>query len=183
MGETSIEELKYALAAYYIVAMAEASSNLSRYDGVRYGASLDKGSSDWNAAFAKTRTECFGQEVKRRILLGTFVLSAGYYEAYYVKAQKARALLRRAFARAFKKYDVLLGPTMPICPPRLNEKVTPLEDYLIDVNTVPANLVGVPSVSVPVGYSRGLPVGMQLIGPHFAEKRLFAVACEYEGSV
>ncbi len=178
--ETGIEALSSALAAYYIVAMAEASSNLSRYDGVRYGASLEKGSADWNAAFAKTRTACFGEEVKRRILLGTFVLSAGYYEAYYLKAQSARTLLRRGFERAFKKYDVLLGPTMPVLPPKVGEKVSPLEDYLIDVNTVPANLTGVPSVSIPVGFASGLPAGMQLMAPHFDEGTLFAAARAYE---
>jgi aspartyl-tRNA(Asn)/glutamyl-tRNA(Gln) amidotransferase subunit A len=178
--ETSIESLSYALAAYYIVATAEASSNLSRYDGVRYGASLEKGSADWNTAFAKTRTECFGPEVKQRILLGTFVLSAGYYEAYYVKAQKARSLLRAEFGKAFKSYDVLLGPTMPILPPRVGEKMTLLEDYLADVNTVPANLAGIPSISVPAGFAGGLPVGMQLMAPHFEEDTLFTVAGAYE---
>jgi aspartyl-tRNA(Asn)/glutamyl-tRNA(Gln) amidotransferase subunit A len=177
---TSIGSLNYALAAYYIVAMAEASSNLSRYDGVRYGTSLEKGSADWNAAFAKTRTECFGAEVKRRILLGTFVLSAGYYKAYYLKAQRARSLLRGEFEKAFKKFGVLLGPTMPVLPPKLGDKATPLEDYLIDVNTVPANLVGVPSISVPAGFAGGLPVGMQLIAPHFGEDTLFKVGGAYE---
>jgi aspartyl-tRNA(Asn)/glutamyl-tRNA(Gln) amidotransferase subunit A len=181
IGETRIESLRYALAAYYIVAMAEASSNLSRYDGVRYGASVEKGgSADWNEAFAKTRSECFGAEVKRRILLGTFVLSAGYYEAYYLKAEKARALLGREFEKAFKEFDVLLGPTMPVLPPKLGEKVTPLQDYMIDVNTVPANLVGIPSLSVPVGFTGGLPVGMQLMAPHFGEEALFTVAASYE---
>ncbi len=178
--DTRMEALSSALAAYYIIAMAEASSNLSRYDGVRYGASLEKGSADWNAAFAKTRTACFGEEVKRRILLGTFVLSAGYYEAYYLKAQRARALLRQEFERAFEKYDLLLGPTMPVLAPRVGEKVSPLEDYLIDVNTVPANLTGVPSVSVPVGFTGGLAVGMQLMAPHFDEGTLFAAARAYE---
>jgi len=178
--ETRVEGLDYALAAYYIIAMAEASSNLSRYDGVRYGASLESGSADWNEAFAKTRTECFGAEVKRRILLGTFVLSAGYYEAYYLKAEKARALIARGFEKAFKKFDVLLGPTMPVLPPRVGEKVTPLEDYMIDVNTVPANLAGIPSLSVPVGFEEGLPVGMQLMAPHFGESRLFSLAASYE---
>jgi len=180
VGEVRVENLGYALAAYYIVAMAEASSNLSRYDGVRYGASVESGSADWNEAFAKTRTECFGAEVKRRILLGTFVLSAGYYEAYYLKAEKARSLIGREFERAFKKYDVLLGPTMPVLPPKIGEKVTPLEDYMIDVNTVPANLAGLPALSVPVGFAQGLPVGMQLMAPHFQEERLFAVAAAYE---
>jgi len=177
---TSIRSLNYALAAYYIVAMAEASSNLSRYDGVRYGASLEKGSADWNAAFSKTRTECFGTEVKRRILLGTFVLSAGYYEAYYLKAQRARSLLRAEFKRAFEDFDILLGPTMPVLPPKLGDKVTPLEDYLIDVNTVPANLVGIPSISVPAGFTGGLPVGVQLMAPHFGEETLFSVAGAYQ---
>ncbi len=178
--ETRLEGLNFALAAYYIIAMAEASSNLSRYDGVRYGASLEKGRADWNEAFAKTRTECFGAEVKRRILLGTFVLSAGYYEAYYIKAEKARALITRGFQRAFTEFDALLGPTMPVLPPRIGENVTPLEDYLIDVNTVPANLAGVPSLNVPVGFSGGLPVGMQLMGPHFGEQTLFTLAGAYE---
>jgi aspartyl-tRNA(Asn)/glutamyl-tRNA(Gln) amidotransferase subunit A len=180
VGEARIENLGFALASYYIVAMAEASSNLSRYDGVRYGASVEKGRADWNEAFAATRTRCFGAEVKRRILLGTFVLSAGYYEAYYLKAERARDLIRTEFERAFKKFDVLLGPTMPVLPPRIGERVTPLEDYMIDVNTVPANLAGFPALSVPVGFADGLPVGMQLMAPHFEEQRLFTVASSYE---
>jgi aspartyl-tRNA(Asn)/glutamyl-tRNA(Gln) amidotransferase subunit A len=180
VSETSIGHLAQALAAYYIVAMAEASSNLSRYDGVRYGASLDKGSSDWNTAFAKTRTASFGPEVKRRILLGTFVLSAGYYEAYYLKAQRIRALLNREFEKAFRDYDILLGPTMPVLPPKVGEHVTPLEDYLIDINTVPANLTGMPSLSIPAGFVSGLPVGLQLMAPHFGEETLFLAASAYE---
>ncbi len=167
--ETSIPSLPYSLAVYYIIAMAEASSNLSRYDGVRYGLSVDTGTADWNAAFAKTRSEGFGEEVKRRILLGTFVLSAGYYEAYYVRAQKVRAMLAKEFAKAFKRFDLLVGPTMPVLPPKLGEKVTPLEDYLIDINTVAANLTGMPAISVPCGLVDGLPVGMQLMAPHFRE--------------
>jgi aspartyl-tRNA(Asn)/glutamyl-tRNA(Gln) amidotransferase subunit A len=156
--------------------MAEASSNLSRYDGVRYGLSSERGTADWNSAFARTRSEGFGEEVKRRILLGTFVLSAGYYEAYYVRAQKVRALLTQEFALAFKKFDVLLGPTMPVLPPKLGEKVTPLEDYLIDVNTVAANLTGLPAISIPCGLVDGLPVGMQVIAPMFREDVLLNVA-------
>jgi aspartyl-tRNA(Asn)/glutamyl-tRNA(Gln) amidotransferase subunit A len=174
--EISLESLPYSLAVYYIIAMAEASSNLSRYVGVRYGLSPEKGTADWNAAFARTRSEGFGEEVKRRILLGTFVLSAGYYEAYYVRAQKVRALLTQEFALALKKFDVLLGPTMPVLPPKVGEKVTPLEDYLIDVNTVAANLTGLPSVSIPCGFASGLPVGMQVIGPLFREDVLLKVA-------
>jgi aspartyl-tRNA(Asn)/glutamyl-tRNA(Gln) amidotransferase subunit A len=176
VGETSISSLPYSLAVYYIIAMAEASSNLSRYDGVRYGFSPERGTADWNSAFARTRSEGFGEEVKRRILLGTFVLSAGYYEAYYVRAQKVRALLTQEFALAFKKFDVLLGPTMPVLPPKLGEKVTPLEDYLIDINTVAANLTGLPAISIPCGLADGLPVGMQVIAPMFGEDALLKVA-------
>jgi aspartyl-tRNA(Asn)/glutamyl-tRNA(Gln) amidotransferase subunit A len=179
VGETSIASLPYSLAVYYIIAMAEASSNLSRYDGVRYGLSLEKGTADWNTAFAKTRSEGFGDEVKRRILLGTFVLSAGYYEAYYVRAQKVRELLKQEFALALKKFDVLLGPTMPVLPPKLGEKVTPLEDYLIDINTVAANLTGLPAISVPCGFVEGLPVGMQIIAPRFREDVLLKVAVAF----
>jgi aspartyl-tRNA(Asn)/glutamyl-tRNA(Gln) amidotransferase subunit A len=175
-GETSIASLPYSLAVYYVIAMAEASSNLSRYDGVRYGLSPERGTADWNSAFARTRSDGFGEEVKRRILLGTFVLSAGYYEAYYVRAQKVRALLTQEFALAFKKFDVLLGPTMPVLPPKLGEKVTPLEDYLIDINTVAANLTGLPAISIPCGLVDGLPVGMQLIAPMFGEDVLLKVA-------
>ena len=175
-GDVSVGSLPYSLAVYYIIAMAEASSNLSRYDGVRYGLPTEKGTSDWNAAFSRTRSEGFGEEVKRRILLGTFVLSAGYYEAYYVRAQKARALLTKEFELAFKRYDVLLGPTMPVLPPKLGEKATPLEDYLIDINTVAANLTGFPSISIPCGFVGGLPVGMQAIAPRFREDVLLKAA-------
>jgi len=177
--EVSVSSLPYSLAVYYIIAMAEASSNLSRYDGVRYGFSPEKGTADWNAAFSRVRSEGFGEEVKRRILLGTFVLSAGYYEAYYVRAQKVRSLLARQFAAAFKKFDVLVGPTMPVLPPRIGEKATPLEEYLIDINTVAANLTGLPAVSVPCGLVEGLPVGMQLIAPSFREDVLLKVAGAY----
>jgi aspartyl-tRNA(Asn)/glutamyl-tRNA(Gln) amidotransferase subunit A len=179
VGDVSIGSLPYSLAVYYIIAMAEASSNLSRYDGVRYGASRKVGHADWNAAFAKTRSECFGEEVKRRILMGTFVLSAGYYDAYYVRAQRVRALLTRDVEAALKKFDLLLGPTMPVIPPKISEEVTPLEDYLIDVNTVAANLTGLPAISVPCGKVEGLPVGMQLIAPRFREDVLLDVAAIY----
>lgn len=181
VAEVSIASLPHALAVYYIIAMAEASSNLSRYDGVRYGLSLGDGGADWNAAFAKTRSEGFGEEVKRRILLGTFVLSAGYYEAYYVRAQRVRSLLSSEFAAALGRFDLLLGPTMPVLPPRVGEKVTPLEDYLIDINTVAANLTGLPAISVPCGLADGLPVGMQLIAPSFREDLLLDVAAALEG--
>lgn len=180
-GDVSIASLPHSLAVYYIIAMAEASSNLSRYDGVRYGLSPDSGSADWNTAFTKARTLGFGEEVKRRIMLGTFVLSAGYYEAYYVRAQRVRALLTQEFAAALKKFDVLVGPTMPVLPPKLGERVTPLEDYLIDINTVAANLTGLPAVSVPCGFVDGLPVGMQLIAPRFREDALLEVAAALGG--
>jgi aspartyl-tRNA(Asn)/glutamyl-tRNA(Gln) amidotransferase subunit A len=178
-GEISVGSLQQALAVYYIIAMAEASSNLSRYDGVRYGRPSSWGASDWNTAFARTRSEGFGEEVKRRILLGTFVLSAGYYEAYYVRAQKARALLSQEFALAFKKFDVLLGPTMPVLPPRVGEKVSPLEDYLMDVYTVAANLTGLPAISIPCGHAQGLPVGMQMLAPRFREDILLDAAQDF----
>jgi len=180
IGEVSIASFPHSLAVYYIIAMAEASSNLSRYDGVRYGASSKSGQADWNAAFSKTRSENFGEEVKRRILMGTFVLSAGYYEAYYVRAQKVRALLTREMEATFKDFDVLLGPTMPVLPPKLGQKVTPLEDYLIDINTVAANLTGLPAISVPCGRVGKIPVGMQLIAPRFREDLLLDVAALYE---
>jgi len=181
--EISVEWLPYSLAVYYIIAMAEASSNLSRYDGVRYGLSPETGTADWNATFAKTRSEGFGEEVKRRIMMGSFVLSAGYYEAYYVRAQKVRALLTHEFARAFKKFDVLVGPTMPVLPPKVGEKVTPLEDYLIDINTVAANLTGLPAISIPCGLVDRLPVGMQLIAPRFREDLLLRVASIFGSEV
>ncbi len=183
VGEVSVDSLPYSLAVYYIIAMAEASSNLSRYDGVRYGLSTERGTADWNAAFAKTRSDGFGEEVKRRILMGSFVLSAGYYEAYYVRAQKVRALLAHEFALALKTFDVLLGPTMPVLPPRVGEKVTPLEDYLIDINTVAANLTGLPAISVPCGLVDRLPVGMQLIGAKFSEDILLRVASIFGSEV
>ncbi len=179
VGDISIGSLPYSLAVYYIIAMAEASSNLSRYDGVRYGPSAKTGQADWNTAFAKTRSEFFGEEVKRRILTGTFVLSAGYYEAYYVRAQKVRALLTREFEAAFKSFDVLLGPTMPVLPPKIGEKMTPLEEYAIDINTVAANLTGFPAISIPCGGVEGLPVGMQLVAPRFGEGLLLDVATLY----
>ena len=181
--DVSLGSLPYSLAVYYIIAMAEASSNLARYDGVRYGAPLEKGQVDWNTGYAKLRSRCFGEEVKRRILLGTFVLSAGYYEAYYVRAQRLRAHLALEFERALKSFDVLAGPTMPVLPPAVGQKVTPLEDYLIDINTVSANLTGLPAVSVPCGKVGGLPVGLQLIAPRFGDERLLAVAEEYQANV
>ena len=177
--EVSIKYLDYALASYYVIAMAEASSNLARFDGMRYGLRVrDQG--NWEAIFSKNRSEGFGEEVKRRIILGTFVLSAGYYEEYYLKAQKVRRLLKESFDRLFKGYDLLLSPTMPTLPWRIGEKQSPLEMYLSDVATVPANLVGIPSLSVPIGFYDGLPIGLQAMAPEFGEAKAFRLGWELE---
>jgi len=178
--ETSLESLEYALAAYYIIAMSEASSNLARFDGLRYGLHVEDGRMDWATAFARSRRLGFGPEVRRRIVLGTFVLSAGYYEQYYLKALKVRTLIRRDFDRAFKKYDLLIGPTMPLRAFRLGERIAdPLKMYMCDVDTVPANLAGIPALSVPCKTS-GLPVGLQLMGPPFSEEMLLRLGYAYE---
>lgn len=170
VDEFSLSILPYAVPAYYIIACAEASSNLSRFDGVRYGWRA-QGYEDLHDLYCKTRTEGFGSEVKRRILLGAFVLSAGYYDAYYKKALQAKALIRRAFEQAFRRYDLLLTPVSPGTAPRLGESLNdPLQMYLNDVYTVPVNLAGLPALSMPCGFdSDGLPIGAQLIGPHFGE--------------
>jgi len=181
VGEVSLKSLDYALAAYYIIAMSEASSNLARYDGLRYGFRSSDQGLDWNRAYAKTRRMGFGEEVKRRIILGTFALSAGYYEAYYLKALKVRTLIRMEFEKAFKKFDVLVGPSMPMTAFKIGEKIEdPLELYMCDINTVPANLVGIPAISVPCGLSDGLPVGLQVMAPPLREDLVFKVAYAYE---
>ncbi|WP_230972339.1 Asp-tRNA(Asn)/Glu-tRNA(Gln) amidotransferase subunit GatA [Archaeoglobus neptunius] len=171
VGEVSMPSFRYALAAYYIIAMSEASSNLARYDGVRYGFALDKLDS-WRRYFSKVRAEGFGEEVKRRIMLGSYALSAGYYGKYYLKAQKVRTLVINDFKKAFEKYDVLISPTMPALPFKIGELADPLTMYKADVNTVPVNLAGLPALNVPVGFIKGLPVGMQVIGRHFSENLL-----------
>jgi aspartyl-tRNA(Asn)/glutamyl-tRNA(Gln) amidotransferase subunit A len=171
VGEVSMPSFKYALAAYYIIAMSEASSNLARYDGVRYGFALEKLDS-WRRYFSKVRAEGFGDEVKRRIMLGSYALSAGYYGKYYLKAQKVRTLVIKDFNRAFEKYDVLISPTMPALPFKIGELADPLTMYKADVNTVPVNLAGLPALSVPVGMVKGLPVGLQVIGNYFSENTL-----------
>ena len=181
VGEVSLKSLDYALAAYYIIAMSEASSNLARYDGLRYGFRSSDQGLDWNRAYAKTRRMGFGEEVKRRIILGTFALSAGYYEAYYLKALKVRTLIRMEFEKAFKEFDVLVGPSMPMTAFKIGEKIEdPLELYMCDINTVPANLVGIPAISVPCGLSDGLPVGLQVMAPPLREDLVFKVAYAYE---
>lgn len=171
VGEVSMPSFKYALAAYYLIAMSEASSNLARYDGVRYGFALEKLDS-WRRYFSKVRAEGFGEEVKRRIMLGSYALSAGYYGKYYLKAQKVRTLVIRDFRKAFEQYDVLISPTMPALPFKIGELADPLTMYKADVNTVPINLAGLPALSVPVGFVKKLPVGLQVIGNYFSENTL-----------
>lgn len=180
--EISWKDLDSALAAYYIIAMAEASSNLARFDGIRYGSGMISGARDWNTVFSKNRSLGFGFEVKRRIILGSYALSAGYYDEYYLKAQKIRTIVRKYLDEAFKRFDVLASPTMPVLPFKIGEKVgNPLEIYTCDILTVPANLAGVPAISIPCGFVEGLPVGLQFIAPHFREDQLFRIAHTFEG--
>ncbi len=170
--EVSLPSLEHAVEAYYVIAMSEASSNLARFDGVRYG---NSGGYDgnWNETFAKAREEGFGEEVKRRILLGTYALSAGYHDKYYKKAQDARAWVQQDFDEALDDADVLASPTMPVTPFELGESLSdPLKMYLADANTTPVNLANLPAISVPVGDDNGLPVGLQLVGPAFGEKEI-----------
>jgi aspartyl-tRNA(Asn)/glutamyl-tRNA(Gln) amidotransferase subunit A len=180
----SIPSMQYALAAYYVICTSEASSNLARYDGVRYGPAADT-RQQWHMAFRQIRSERFGKEVQRRILLGTFALSAGYYGKYYAKAQAARENVRQDFARVLKSVDALAGPTMPNIAFRLGEKSDPLSMYLADILTVPANLAGVPAISMPCGKVSGMPVGLQIIGRHGGDETVIdiAYACEQEVSV
>jgi aspartyl-tRNA(Asn)/glutamyl-tRNA(Gln) amidotransferase subunit A len=170
----------YAIATYYIVATAEASSNLARYDGVRYGLRVPNG--PLLATYKKTRSRGFGAEVKRRIMLGTYALSAGYYDAYYLKAQKVRTLIARDFIEAFRQADVVVTPTSPVPAFRLGERTAdPLQMYLADIYTVTGSLAGVPGISVPCGKtSAGLPVGLQIFGPHFGEATVLRVAGAFE---
>jgi len=178
--EVSLPHTKYALPAYYIVAPAEASSNLARYDGVRYGLRVD--GKDITEMYENTRAEGFGDEVRRRVLIGTYVLSAGYYDAYYLKAQKVRSLIAHDFRQAFSEVDVLLTPTAPSAAFGIGEKTDdPLSMYLNDVFTVTVNLAGLPGISVPAGLSKeGLPLGLQLIGRAFDEETLFRTAHKLE---
>ncbi|GGM65490.1 aspartyl-tRNA(Asn)/glutamyl-tRNA(Gln) amidotransferase subunit A [Halarchaeum rubridurum] len=175
--EVSLPSVEYGVAAYYVIAMSEASSNLARFDGVRYGESGGF-EGNWNESFAETRAENLGDEVKRRILLGTYALSAGYHDKYYKQAQEARAWVRQDFEGAFEDVDVLATPTMPVLPPKLGESVDdPLQMYLMDANTVPVNLANLPAISVPAGESsEGLPVGLQLVGPTFGEETIIDAA-------
>ncbi|MBA7660514.1 Glutamyl-tRNA(Gln) amidotransferase subunit A [subsurface metagenome] len=178
--EVSLPNTPNALAVYYIIAPSEASANLARYDGVKYGFSYQDTDSMWDA-LEKTRQYGFGDEVKRRIMLGTYALSAGYYDAYYLKAQKVRTLIRREFDQAFDKYDALITPTSPSVPFKIGEKVDdPLQMYLSDVCTLPINIAGVPAISIPAGFGDGLPIGMQIIGKPFSEETILKIAYAYE---
>ena len=180
LEEVSLPTTPYALACYYILALSECSANLARYDGVKYGFSYQDTENVWEA-MEKTRQFGLGAEVKRRIMLGTYALSAGYYDAYYLKAQKVRTLLRREFDDAFQRLDALVTPTCPTAAFRLGEKTEdPVQMYLSDIYTVPVNVAGLPSISVPCGLAEGLPVGMQLIGPALSEETLLRVAHAYE---
>ncbi|MFA9415617.1 Asp-tRNA(Asn)/Glu-tRNA(Gln) amidotransferase subunit GatA [Natrinema sp. HArc-T2] len=174
--EVSLPSVEHAVEAYYVIAMSEASSNLARFDGVRYGHSGGY-DGNWNETFAKAREEGFGDEVKRRILLGTYALSAGYHDKYYKKAQDARAWVKQDFDEALTEADVLASPTMPVPPFELGESLDdPLKMYLADANTTPVNLADLPAISVPAGETDGLPVGLQLVGPAFGEELLIRAA-------
>ncbi len=178
--EVEMSHTKYALAAYYVIAMSEASSNLARFDGMRYGLRLEK-DHDWHTTYSEIRAQGFGEEVKRRILLGTYALSAGYMDEYYLKALKVRTLIKQDFERALKDTDVLIAPTMPTPAFKLGEKISdPLTLYMADVNTVPINLAGVPSISLPCGFSEGLPIGLQIMGRHFDEETVIRTAYTFE---
>jgi aspartyl-tRNA(Asn)/glutamyl-tRNA(Gln) amidotransferase subunit A len=179
--EVSLPHTEYAVPTYYILAPSEASSNLARYDGVRYGVRSDN-SDNLIEMYKETRSHGFGSEVKRRIMLGTYALSSGYYDAYYKKAQKVRTLIKQDFDQLFAKYDVIVGPTAPTTAYKIGEKISdPLTMYLNDICTVPVNLVGIPAISVPCGFaSNGMPVGLQIMGKHFDESTVLRVAHAFE---
>ena len=179
--EFDLSLVEYAIPAYYVIACAEASSNLARFDGVKYGYRTE----DYNGLhnmYKKTRSEGFGAEVKRRIMLGSFVLSSGYYDAYYLKALRTKALIKKAFDKAFEKYDVILGPAAPTTAPRLGDSLSdPIKMYLGDIYTISVNLAGLPGISLPCGLdSKGLPIGLQLIGDCFEEKKIIRAAYAFE---
>jgi aspartyl-tRNA(Asn)/glutamyl-tRNA(Gln) amidotransferase subunit A len=182
--DISLPHTQYAVATYYIIATAEAASNLSRYDGIRFGPRRSD-HTDLLSLYEDTRGELFGTEVKRRIILGTYVLSAGYYDAYYLRAQKVRRLFAEDFAQAFKKVDVIVSPTVPTTAFKIGEKIDdPLAMYLNDIYTISANLAGICGISIPVGYDvLGLPIGMQFMAKSFAEQSLFDIASVVEDEV
>ncbi len=180
--EVSLPHSEYAVATYYIIAPAEASSNLARYDGVRYGIRTDS-AENLIDMYKKTRSEGFGAEVKRRIMLGTYALSSGYYDAYYLKAQQVRTLIKQDFEKVFEKYDLILGPTVPSTAFKIGENINnPLTMYMNDVLTVPINLAGLPAISIPCGLVDGLPVGLQLVGNYFDEKTILRASYAFEQS-
>jgi aspartyl-tRNA(Asn)/glutamyl-tRNA(Gln) amidotransferase subunit A len=179
--EASLPHTEYSLATYYLIATAEASSNLARYDGVQYGYRAEE-YEDLSSMYRRTRSEGFGSEVKRRIMLGTYALSSGYYDAYYLKAQKVRTLIKEDFEKAFRKYDILITPTAPTPAFKMGEKISdPLTMYLSDIYTIPINLAGIPAISLNCGYSKNnLPVGLQIIGKHFNEETILRAAFNFE---
>lgn len=179
--EFDLGMVEYTIPAYYIIAAAEASSNLERFDGVKYGYRTDS-YTDLHNMYKKSRSEGFGPEVKRRIMLGSFVLSSGYYDAYYVKALKAKALIKQAYDKAFEKYDIILGPVAPTTALKMGESLNdPIKMYLGDVYTVPVNLAGLPGISLPCGYDRdGMPIGLQMVSDAFNEKTIIRAAYAYE---
>lgn len=182
--EFDLSLVDYAIPTYYTIASAEASSNLERFDGIKYGFRTG-GEEGLNGMYRKTRSQGFGPEVKRRIMLGSFVLSSGYYDAYYLKALRVKAMIKEAFDRAFAKYDCILGPVAPTTAPMLGASLSdPLKMYLSDIYTISVNLAGLPGISIPCGTdSRGLPIGVQLIGDCYQEKKLFRIAYTYEQSI
>ncbi len=181
--EVSLPHTQYGLPVYYLILFAEASANLARFDGTRFGLSVDKGAKNVIDLYLQTRQAGFGDEVKRRIMLGAYVLSAGYYDAYYLKAQKVRTLLRRDFEAAFEECDALIAPTCPTTAFKIGEKIDdPLHMYLSDIYVVATNPAGVPALSLPCGFSNGMPVGMQLIGKHLSEANLFQIGNAYQSA-
>jgi aspartyl-tRNA(Asn)/glutamyl-tRNA(Gln) amidotransferase subunit A len=182
-NEISIKNLHYALPSYYTLASAEASSNLARYDNIRYGFDLPIAEYKWDTYFSNVRKN-FGEEVKRRILIGSYVLSSGYYSKYYLKARRLRSLLKLELLKLFKKYDLLIGPTMPILPFKFGEKIDdPIKMYVVDINTVLANLAGIPAITLPIGFSNGLPIGLQIMAAPFEEQKLIDVSNALENTI
>ncbi|MBC7293988.1 MAG: Asp-tRNA(Asn)/Glu-tRNA(Gln) amidotransferase GatCAB subunit A, partial [Thermoleophilia bacterium] len=178
--EVSLPSVERGIAAYYLIASSEASSNLARFDGVRYG-HRTKQCRDLYEMYTRTRSEGFGPEVKRRIMIGTYALSAGYYDAYYAQAQRTRTLIIQDFTQAFARFDFLISPTSPTVAFRIGEKTAdPLAMYLSDLCTIPVNLAALPAISLPAGFSAGLPVGLQIIGPHFSENGILGAAYALE---
>src|ERR687897_100640 len=181
--DSSLNSTEYALASYYTIATAEASSNLARFDNIRYGFELNPDDYEWNTYFSKARGN-FGDEVKRRIIVGSFVLSSGYYGKYYLKAQRVKDLIKHELKNLFKEYDLLLSPTVPVLPFKIGEKIDdPLKMYLIDINTVLANLAGIPAISIPIGFKNGLPIGLQIMADEFQEKKLLGISEVLEKSI